>query len=332
MADLPLTTRLTRRLGLTHPILSAPMAGAAGGALAAAVTRAGGLGLLGGGYGDADWIEAERAAAGNAAIGIGFITWRLAGRKDLLTQALAHKPAALMLSFGDPAPYAALVHDAGVPLIAQIQTLRDARHAAASGASILVAQGAEAGGHGQARATMTLVPEVADMLARDHPDTLLLAAGGIADGRGLAAALMLGADGVLIGSRLWASAEAQVPSGLHRAALAASGDDTLRSSVPDIARGLDWPDRYDIRTLRNAYTRRWAQDPEGQRAAMTAAGADEAARYAHAAQTGDTTIAPPVVGEAAGLIHDIRPAGQIITDIAQQATALLSGGWRTHDV
>ncbi|APX90601.1 oxidoreductase [Brevirhabdus pacifica] len=327
MADTGITTRLTRRLGLTHPILSAPMAVAAGGALAAAVTRAGGLGLIGGGYGDAGWIEAERAAAGNETTGIGFITWRLEGRAELLEQALAHKPAALMLSFGDPAPYAPLVLAAGVPLIAQVQTLRDARHAADSGADIIVAQGAEAGGHGETRATMTLVPEVADMLAREHPQTLLLAAGGIADGRGLAAALMLGADGVLVGSRLWASAEALVPEGLHRAALAAGGDDTLRSSVPDIARGLDWPDRYDIRTLRNAYTERWARDPQGQRAA----GPAEADRYTSAASTGDATIAPAVVGEATGLIHDIRPAAQIIADMAQQAAGLLSGGWRRDE-
>ena len=102
-----LVTRLTRRLGIEHPVLSAPMALAAGGALAAAVTRAGGLGLIGGGYGDGDWLEREFAQAGNTRTGCGFITWSLAKQPHLLTAALAHRPAALMLSFGDPAPFAA---------------------------------------------------------------------------------------------------------------------------------------------------------------------------------------------------------------------------------
>lgn len=101
-----LATRLTERLGIAHPILSAPMALAGGGALAAAVTRAGGLGLIGGGYGDAGWIEQQFTAAGNTQVGCGFITWSMARKPELLTQALSHKPAALMLSFGDPRPFA----------------------------------------------------------------------------------------------------------------------------------------------------------------------------------------------------------------------------------
>jgi nitronate monooxygenase len=108
----------------------------------------------------------------------------------------------------------------------------------------LVAQGTEAGGHGETRATMTLVPEVADLIASRAPNVLLCAAGGIGDGRGLAAALMLGADGVLIGSRLWASDEAIVHDSMHNYAINATGDETIRSSVMDIARNLNWPERY----------------------------------------------------------------------------------------
>ena len=122
-----LGTRLTERFGIDHPILSAPMAFAAGGALAAAVSRAGGLGLIGGGYGDADWLEREFAAAGNARVGCGFITWSLARRPELLHRALAHAPAALMLSFGDPRPFAPAIEAAGSFLVCQVQTLAQAR-------------------------------------------------------------------------------------------------------------------------------------------------------------------------------------------------------------
>ncbi|MFB9149894.1 NAD(P)H-dependent flavin oxidoreductase [Roseovarius ramblicola] len=314
-------TRLTEAFGLTHPIVSAPMAMAAGGRLAAAVSHAGGLGLIGGGYGDADWIEGAFAEAGNAAVGCGFITWKLADNPAVLDRVLARDPAALCLSFGDPAPFARRIAEAGVPLMAQVQTLRDAQRAAEVGARVIVAQGSEAGGHGERRGTITLVPEVADWLAAHSPDTLLLAAGGIADGRGLAAALMLGADGVLIGSRLWASREAAVSEAMTGAAIAATGDATIRSTVMDAARGLRWPARYTARVLRNKVTDRWHDDPEGLRADPEAR-ADWAAGW----QAGDPERASTFVGEAAGLIHDRPPAAGIISRITAEAEILLKRG------
>ena len=319
-----LATRLTQRLGITHPIISAPMAFAAGGRLAAAVSNAGGLRLIGGGYGDGDWIEAQFREAGNASIGCGFITWSLAKQPHLLDAALAHKPKALFLSFDDPTPYIARIKAAGVVAIQQVQTLRDAQIAIDAGCDVIVAQGAEAGGHGEKRATMTLVPEVADLIAKRAPQTLLCAAGGIADGRGLAAAMMLGADGVVVGSRLWASEEALVHPNLHLAALAATGDDTVRQSVTDIARGWEWPDRYNIRVVRNAYVERWL----GREAEMRSAGEAERTRYADAAASGDASMVAAIAGEAAGLIHAIEPAGPIVNRIAAEAEMLLAGGWR----
>lgn len=109
-----------------------------------------------------------------------------------------------MLSFGSPVPFAPRIKAAGATLICQVQNMEHARAAVDVGADVIVAQGAEAGGHGLVRATFTLVPEIADYLAKAAPATVLVAAGGVADGRGLAAALMLGADGALIGSRFWA--------------------------------------------------------------------------------------------------------------------------------
>ncbi|SDW89857.1 nitronate monooxygenase [Albimonas donghaensis] len=317
-----ISTRLTAQFGLTHPVISAPMALASGGRLAAAVSRAGGLGLIGGGYGDGAWLEREYAEAGNEGVGVGFITWSLANAPELLDAALARRPRALFLSFGDPAPFAPAIHAADTPLICQVQTLDDARAALDAGAAVLVAQGTEAGGHGARRATMTLVPEVADLLTARAPDVLLCAAGGIADGRGLAAALALGADGAVVGSRFWASEECLVHPGLQAAAVAASGDDTLRTSAVDIARGRDWPERFDIRVLRNGFTDRWHADPEGLRAAI----GTEGPRWGDAAAAGDASVANPIIGEAAGLMRDIRPAAELLERMTAEAEAILTAG------
>jgi nitronate monooxygenase len=169
---------------------------------------------------------------------------------------------------------------------------------------------------------MTLVPEVADLCARTSPDTLVLAAGGIADGRGLAAALMLGADGVVIGTCLFAAEEAQVHRGLQHAAVTADGDATVRTAVVDIVRGLDWPPGYSIRVLRNALVERWHGREDAMRAGLEAV----RARYAEAAAGGDGAEAGVIVGEAIGLVDRVEPAAAIIGRIAADAAARLRAG------
>ena len=196
----------------------------ADGRLAATVSRAGGFGLIGGGYGDEAWLRRELDAAGDARVGVGFITWSMAKRPALLDLALERRPPAIMLSFGDVRPHAPKIRAAGALLICQVQTLEQARDALANGADILVAQGAEAGGHGVSRSTFPFVPAVVDA-AKGVP---VVAAGGVADGRGLAAALMLGADGVLMGTRFYASQEAAGFAAAKELIVAASGDHTLR--------------------------------------------------------------------------------------------------------
>jgi nitronate monooxygenase len=315
-----LRTRLTDRFGLDHPIILAPMGFVAGGRLAAAVSKAGGLGLLGGGYGDERWLKEQLAAAGSQRIGCGFITWSLTKQPHLLEIALDRAPAAMFLSFGDPQPFAARIRQAGVPLICQIQTVADAQRAIEVGADVVVAQGAEAGGHGEKRGTFTLVPEVADLIATVAPETLLCAAGGIGDGRGLAAALCLGADGVVIGTRFWASDEALVHPNLQAAGVTATGDETLRSSVIDILRGYDvWPERYDVRTLTSAATDRWY----GKESELRAAVEPEATRYAEAAARGDPGNVSAIVGEAIGLIHGVAPAQAVLRTMVVEAEAIL---------
>ena len=316
---MPLRTRLTQRLGIRHPVLLAPMANVAGGRLAAAVTHAGGLGLIGGGYGDAVWLAREFAAAGNARVGCGFITWSLARQPELLDQVLAHAPAAIMLSFGDPAPFLQQIKASGSALLCQVQTVAHARMALTAEADIVIAQGTEAGGHGGARATLTLVPEVADIIARESPDTLLVAAGGIADGRGLAAALMLGADAVMLGSRFWASPEALIHPNHQRVAVATDGDGTVRQTAADIARGFHWPGEFSGRILRNAFAQRW----HGREAELRVQAASARAAYLAAIEEGRTDEAGIFIGEAIGLIHDVRPAAAIMENVVGEAENLL---------
>ncbi|HXY62999.1 MAG TPA: nitronate monooxygenase [Mycobacterium sp.] len=317
---MPLTTRLTKFFGIEHPILLAPMAGISGGRLAAAVTGAGGLGLIGGGYGDADWLQTQIGKADGARVGYGFITWSLARNPDLLDMVLAQQPATVMLSFGELEPFAHRIHAAGVPLIAQAQTLDHARRALDAGAEILVAQGGEAGGHGMsARSTFTLVPEVVDMVAERSPETLVLAAGGVADGRGLAAALSLGADGVLVGTRLWAAPEALVSPRAHQRAIQAGGDDTFRTQVYDAVRQLDWPTEYNERAIGNPFLDVW----HGNEARLSAELPEAIETFEKAVAAEDFDAAAILVGEAVGLIHDVRPAADIVRDMARDATAIL---------
>ena len=324
-------SRFSRKFLLTTPIALAPMALASGGALAAACARAGALGVVGGGYGDLDWTQREYRLALQAAasqrIGIGFITWKLDEDASALDWVLdlpaEERPRAVMLSFGDARRYAARIAASGAPLICQIQRLEQAKQALEAGAQVLVAQGAEAGGHGMngldGRSTLTLVPELADWLASKAPETLLLAAGGIADGRGLAAALTLGADGALLGTRFWATQESLAPLGAKQAALTAGGDGTARSAVFDILRRKHWPAPYDFRALRNDLHRSW----EGRVDALRAAPEAAQASYDAGVQAGDYSRAHATVGEAIGLVHDLPEAGVLVKRLHAQAQAVL---------
>ncbi|MDE1930853.1 MAG: nitronate monooxygenase [Alphaproteobacteria bacterium] len=314
-----LRTRLTEKLGIAHPILLAPMGGVAGGRLAAAVTDAGGLGLVGGGYGDAAWLDREFAAAGNRRVGCGFITWSLAKNPALLDRVLAHTPAALMLSFGDPAPFADRIRAAGSVLICQVQDREQTLRALDAGAEIIVAQGTEAGGHGGARATLPLVPALVDLVAQRAPDAMVVAAGGIADGRGLAAALTLGAEGVLVGTRFYASVESLAHDLAKARVVAASGDATLRTTIFDIVRGYDWPKPYTGRALSNTFCGRW----HGNEADLSARVTDEMKRYKAAVEAGDFSTAVIFAGEDVDLIDDAPPAASIVARLAQQAERAL---------
>lgn len=321
MSAIGLTTRFTESFGIEQPIVLAPMALVSGGRLAAAVTQAGGLGLIGGGYADAEWLQTQVGLADGARVGYGFITWSLARNPGVLDIALEQRPAAVMLSFGELQPFADHVHAAGVPLLAQVQTLDQAGQALDAGAEVIVAQGGEAGGHGMSvRSTFTLVPEVVDFVADRSPDTLVVAAGGVSDGRGLAAALALGADGAVVGTRFWATPEALVSPRAQQRAVAAGGDDTVRTRVYDLVRRLEWPAGYDARALSNAFLDTW----HGNEAELSAQLPEAIDAYEKAVAAEDFDTAAILLGEGVGHIREVRSAADIVSDMVSEAAHILN--------
>lgn len=313
------TEKLRALLGIDHPVLLAPMAGISGGKLAAAVSRAGGFGLIGGGYGDPAWLDEQLRLANGTRCGVGFITWSLERQPALLDRVLEHGVPAIILSFGDIERFAPKVHDAGAVLLAQVQTVGQARIAAAAGANIIVAQGGEAGGHGGMRGTIALVPAVVDAV-RDLP---VVAAGGIADGRGAAAARMLGAAGVMCGTVFYASTESLAATGAKQRLVEANGDETTKSELFDLVRGRAWPPGpWQLRTLSNRFSDRWRGDVDGLRASL----ADQQRDYASAHQAGDFNTAAVIAGEAADLVRSVAPAEEIVKAIVRDCDRLLAGG------
>jgi nitronate monooxygenase len=289
-----INTPITKLLGISHPILLAPMDLVADGRLTVAVTAAGGFGILGGGYGDEQWLTRELDLLGQAhsRFGVGFITWSMAKQPKLLDLALERKPIAVVLSFGDPRPFVDRIKRSGAIVICQIQSIALAKEAAAAGADVLIAQGTEAGGHGVSRGLVSLLPEVVDAVGTSTP---VLAAGGIADGRGLAAALMLGASGVVMGTRFYATQEAAGAPVAKERIRAATGDDTLRSIVFDISRRNVWP-AFTGRCLRNVHLDRWF----GREVELLRHQEEESTRYAVARRDNDFDIAAVIAGESSG--------------------------------
>jgi nitronate monooxygenase len=313
------STAVTQLLGINYPILLAPMDLVADGHLVAAVDAAGGFGILGGGYGEEKWLvrQLDVLDQSKARFGVGFITWSMAKQSRLLDLALERRPVAVMLSFGSPLPFIERIKRTAAIVICQVQSVALAKEAAMAGADILVAQGSEAGGHGATRGLVTLIPEIADALGGRKP---VVAAGGIADGRGLAAALMLGAAGVLMGTRFYATQEAAGAEGAKERIREATGDDTLRSIVFDLSRHNVWPAPFTGRCLRNAHSDRWF----GLEIELLRHLDEESAKYAAAREAGEFDIAAVIAGEAAGLIHDIPSAREVIERVMNEASALLT--------
>jgi nitronate monooxygenase len=301
-------TIITGMFDLDAPILLAPMGGVSGGRLAAAVSNAGGLGLLGGGYGDPVWLRRELDIVSEECSrpwGVGFITWCLS--IELIDLVHEYRPAAVMLSFGNPKPWASRIKATGARLICQVQDLAGAREAVAAGADIIVAQGAEGGGHVGSRATLALLPAVVDLVS----PIPVVGAGGIADARGIAAALMLGAEAALLGTRFYASEEALAPRRVKEVITNGSGDHTVRTQVFDVVRGYDWPSQYAGRALVNQFAQTW----HGYEAELRASLHLERPRFRRASELHDLDVAMVWAGECVDLIRTVESAAILVREL-----------------
>lgn len=310
-----LKTKFTDTFNVPHPIISAPMNLVSGGKLAAAVSKAGGLGLIGGGYGDGKWLENAFSEAEDIPVGIGVITWSILRQPHLIEWIIARKPAAILVSFGNAEDIIKQAQAANIPTMWQVQTLEQAKQAIRAGTDVIIAQGQEAGGHAKDRGLFSLLPAIRDLAGADQ---IIMAAGGIADGRGLAAALTLGADGILMGTRFYASREADTPKSAHDLLIKNGGDDTLRSSIFDIARGLDWPDTWTGRVIENEFSDQW----KGQINNLIQNAEAEQQRYNNA-DPEDYTIKPVIAGEVLDLITEIKSAEEIIESTVSEAVKIL---------
>lgn len=304
-------------MGLAAPIVNAPMGGVAGGALAAAVSRAGGLGMIGiGSAASADRLHAELRHVSNLdrPFGIGLISWAVAGEPGLLQTALAARPTLLSVSFGDDWAWVRAAHDAGCVTATQVADVDEAQRAVDAGVDVLVARGAEAGGHG--RPTVGTLPLLVEVL--DRVTVPVLAAGGIASGRGLAAALAAGASAGWLGTAFATCPESTLPDAAARVMLAACDTDTVTTRVFDIALGYPWPPDIPERVVRNAFTDSW----HGRESELAAnAETDTVLRAAIAAH--DYRLAPVNAGQGVSEVTAIEPAARVIQRLCDGAREVL---------
>jgi len=309
-----LHTRLCELFGIETPIMNAPMAGAAGGKLAAAVSEAGGLGLIGAMSGDADWLRTQiRTVRERTArpFGVGFLTQRLPLVPELYQIALEERVPVIVHSFADPTSYVSAAKAAGANVICQVQTVEGAIQAAQARVDAIVAQGIEAGGHTGSMSLMTLVPQVASKVS----PLPVIAAGAIADGRAFAAALMLGAEGIWMGTAFLASLESLYSVNQKRRILDMSSDETILTRVFDIARGIPWPEHIAGRAARNAFTDRWhGRERELERSAKEATDELDAA-----VATDDVAFRPVWAGQGVALVTTVRSAGDIVRAVTGEA-------------
>lgn len=315
-------TRFTERFGLDHPVMSAPMAMHSGGTLAGAVSAAGGLGSFGAIHPSKgpDWVKAEMAAiraVTDRPFAVGYITAFLPFAEHMYEAALEEKAPAVALSFGDPGSWAERARDAGVAVMCQAQTLDDAARAVDAGADVLIAQGNEAGGH---TGTMGLLPLLVALIRR-YPEIPVLAAGGIADGRTLAAALMAGADGAWVGTAFLATPEAVEVHELNKQLIVDSdGGDTVFTRAYDIVSGLPWPDGIGERVRRNSFTDEWSDREAELRERRDELAADAAASFEGQP---DPDIDSVLYGQSAGLVDAIRPAAEVLESMCADAERII---------
>jgi len=314
-------TPLTRWFDLSTPIVGAPMAGVSGGELARAVSLGGGLGMIGiSGRHSAEFVTDQCAlpAASEIPFGVGLMIWTLDERPDLLEATIAAQPSLVSMSFGDPAPYVGPLHDAGIAVASQVNTLADAHRALEAGVDVLVAQGTEAGGHTGQRTLLPLLQEV--LALTDRP---VVAAGGIATGAAMAGALVAGAAGVWVGTAFLSCTEGLNSAAARERVREATGDETVLTRAFDVAEGIAWPERWPGRALVNDFSRAW----HGREDELVE---DDDARQlvVEGRRTGNPATAPLYAGEAVGLVTTERSATDVVRELDAGAEKALRAASR----
>lgn len=315
---MPLQTDWSRSFGLDVPILNAPMGGVAGGALAMAVTRAGGLGLVGvGSAGTVAFLQQQTSIPRDADLrfGVGLIAWAVERDGALLDAAIDAAPSLISVSFGDGWGWVETVKAAGIATATQVYDIETAVRAQDAGVDVLVARGAEGGGHGMHRlGTLVLLQEVLEAVS-----VPVLAAGGVASARGLAAVLAAGAAGAWLGTPFLGCPESLATEAMRRRVVGADGGDTVTTGAFDMALGYPWPRRFEERVLRNELTDRWggAEDE-------LAADAGARAALASAIEGADPALAVLDAGQGVGLVTGVRPAATVVDELSSGAAGLLA--------
>lgn len=308
-------TRICDVLGISHPIVLGGMGSATSASLVAAVSNAGGFGTLGTSSFGAHELNREIAAIREKTdkpFGINHLLFLT--QDDVLQVTLRARPAVVAFAWArmnqDLPDYFKRAHGAGSKVMYMTGEVALAIKAVEAGADIIVAQGTEAGGHVGWMASLPLVPMVVQAVA----PIPVIAAGGIADGRGLAAALALGAEGVLLGTRFLATTEAPLHANMKQAIIDSDGHDTVLTEIPDIATGRVWPGAMS-RVKRNKFIDRWA----GQEWALRQCYDEVGGAAMTARATGDVENSALFFGQDAGLIDSVRSAEDIIGSMVSEA-------------
>ncbi len=325
-------TPLCDRLGIEVPILNAPMGFVTGPELAAAVSNAGGLGMMSFSRNPPEVLRQEIRRLRSLTQKPFSVNLLLPARVEAHVEVcLEERVPLLSLFWGDPSPYVEPAHQAGVMVIHQTGSVAESIQAADAGVDVIIAQGVEAGGHVRGEtSTLTLVPSVVDAIS----PTPVVAAGGIADARGVAAALALGAQAVAIGTRFLATTESTAHPLYKQKVVEAAEGDTVRSTVF----GSTWPNA-PHRTLRTAFVEQWLADQKrcnesrpdepviGEtRIAGESVTIQRFMSYTPSVETtGDILSMPLYAGQGVGLIREIKPAGEIVRELAEGARQILSG-------
>lgn len=315
-----LRTKITELFGVTYPVMSAPMTNHSGGQLAAAVSKAGGLGSFGGIHPDgASYVREQvnhiRAQTDNPFC-VGFITHLIPEVPQNFDAALEEKAPVVFFSFGDPKPWLNRAKEAGATVICQVQSLEDAAEAVAAGTDVLLVQGSAAGGH---TGRLNLLPFLAHIVDL-YPDIPVMASGGISTGRALSAVLAAGAEGANLGTAFLATPEnAEVPDAFKEQVIRSDGQDTTLTTLYDVIGGGAWPRDIVGRVYNNRFVRTW----DGRDAEIQSHLEELASDAGEAWAKHDIDVASVYMGQSAVSVDSIQQAGDVLRNICADAERLL---------